>query len=93
MRLHLVAAWRHATVFTAAERAALLLTEEGTRMADTGRGVSDEIWAEVRKHYDEDQAAALVGLIAMINATNRLSVILDNQGGSYVPGVFTSLAS
>jgi AhpD family alkylhydroperoxidase len=34
VRLNLVAAWREATVFTEAERAALALTEEGTRLAD-----------------------------------------------------------
>ena len=34
VRLNLVAAWRQATVFTEAERAALALTEEGTRLAD-----------------------------------------------------------
>lgn len=33
-RLNLVAAWRESTVFTDAERAALELTEEGTRIAD-----------------------------------------------------------
>lgn len=33
-RLNLVAAWREATVFTEAERAALELTEEATRIAD-----------------------------------------------------------
>ena len=37
VRLHLVAAWRHASVFTEAERAALALTEEGTRLADGTR--------------------------------------------------------
>ena len=31
VRLHLVAAWREATVFTEAEKAALELTEQGTR--------------------------------------------------------------
>ena len=34
VRLNLVAAWREATVFTDAERAALELTEQGTRIAD-----------------------------------------------------------
>jgi len=52
VRLHLVAAWREATVFTEAERAALALAEEGTRLADANHGVSDETWAQVRKHYD-----------------------------------------
>jgi AhpD family alkylhydroperoxidase len=93
LRLNLVAAWRHATVFTEAERAALALTEEGTRLADAHHGVSDETWERVRKHYDDDQIAALVYLVAMINASNRLSVILNYQGGSYEPGMFTSLSS
>ena len=93
VRLNLVAAWRHATVFTEAERAALALTEEGTRLADSGAGVSDETWAEVREHYDDDQIAGLVSLVALINATNRLSVIANYQGGSYQPGMFDSMAS
>ncbi|MEO3750127.1 carboxymuconolactone decarboxylase family protein [Streptomyces sp. B6B3] len=92
-RLHLVAAWRHATVFTDAERAALALAEEGTRLAEARDGVSDETWDRVREHYDDDQIAALVGLVAMINASNRFGVILHNQGGSYQPGMLTSMTS
>ncbi|ROO87669.1 AhpD family alkylhydroperoxidase [Actinocorallia herbida] len=92
-RLGLVATWRHSTVFTEAERAALALTEEGTRITDAYQGVSDETWAQVRKHYDEDQTIALVSLVAMINATNRLGVILNNQGGSYEPGALADVAS
>ncbi|MFJ7194074.1 MULTISPECIES: carboxymuconolactone decarboxylase family protein [unclassified Streptomyces] len=91
-RLNLVATWRHSTVFTEAERAALALTEEGTRIIDGYEGVSDETWARVREHYDDDQTIALVSLIAMINATNRLGVILNNQGGAYEPGKLAVLA-
>ena len=92
VRLHLVAAWRHATVFTEAERAALALAEEGTRLADAYEGVSDETWAQVRKHYDDDQIAALVSLVAMINATNRLGVIVRQIGGTYEPGMFAAMS-
>ncbi|MEV4075446.1 carboxymuconolactone decarboxylase family protein [Nonomuraea fuscirosea] len=92
-RLNLVAAWRESTVFTDAERAALALTEEGTRIADAHPGVSDETWAKVRDHYDDDQIAALVSLIAMINANNRLNVIVRNPGGSYQPGKFADMAN
>ena len=92
LRLNLVAVWREATVFTEAERAALELTEQGTRIADAG-GVTDEVWANAAKHYDDDQLAALVYLVAMINAANRLGVIVRNQGGSYEPGMFASLSS
>ena len=93
VRLNLVAAWRETTVFTEAERAALALAEEGTRLADAYHGVSDETWAQVRKHYDDDQVAALVSLVAMINAANRLAVIVHQQGGTYEPGMFASWAS
>ncbi|MCK2215603.1 carboxymuconolactone decarboxylase family protein [Actinomadura sp. ATCC 31491] len=92
VRLHLVAAWRESTVFTEAERAALALAEEGTRIADAHSGVSDGTWAKAREHYDDDQLAALVSLIAMINANNRLNVIVRKPGGSYQPGAFAALA-
>jgi AhpD family alkylhydroperoxidase len=93
VRLNLVAAWREATVFNEAERAALALTEEGTRLADAHQGVSDETWAQVRMHYDDDQIAALVSLVALINAANRLNVIVRNQGGSYEAGMFARVVS
>ena len=93
VRLNLVAAWHEATVFTEAERAALALAEEGTRLGDARHGVSDETWAEVRKHYDDDQTTALVCLVAMINAANRMAVIVHQKGGSYQPGMFASLTS
>ncbi|MET8894070.1 carboxymuconolactone decarboxylase family protein [Streptomyces albogriseolus] len=90
VRLHLVAVWRETTVFTEAERAALALAEEGTRLADAHQGVSDETWALVRKHYDDDQTAALVCLVGMINAANRLAVITHKKGGSYEAGMFAA---
>ncbi|MEU6404289.1 carboxymuconolactone decarboxylase family protein [Streptomyces sp. NPDC046985] len=88
VRLHLVAVWRESTVFTGAEQAALALAEEGTRLADAHGGVSDETWAAVREHYDDDQAAALVSLVALVNAANRLAVIVHQRGGAYEPGMF-----
>ncbi|WP_406164599.1 carboxymuconolactone decarboxylase family protein [Streptomyces sp. NBC_00996] len=87
-RLNLVAAWREATVFTDAERAALELTEQGTRIADAAGGVSDEAWANATKHYDEEQLAALVSIIALINAYNRMNVIVQQPAGDYQPGQF-----
>ncbi|MFB7912999.1 carboxymuconolactone decarboxylase family protein [Streptomyces sp. NPDC056061] len=86
-RLNLVAVWREATVFTDAERAALELAEQGTRIADAAGGVSDEVWADAAEHYDEDQLAALVAFIALINAFNRLNVITQQPAGGYRPGL------
>ena len=89
-RLNPVAAWRESTAFTEADQSALTLAEEGTRLADAQQGVSDETWAQVREHYDDDQIAALVCLVALINAANRLAVIVHQQGGSYEPGMFAA---
>jgi AhpD family alkylhydroperoxidase len=86
VRLNLIAAWREATVFTEAERAALELTEQGTRVADGAGGVTDEAWAQAAKHYDEEQLGALVCLVAVINTYNRLNVITRRRGGDYQPG-------
>ncbi|MCH0564995.1 MULTISPECIES: carboxymuconolactone decarboxylase family protein [unclassified Streptomyces] len=88
VRLALVAAWREATVFTEAERAALELTEEATRIADAAGGVPDGVWENAAEHHDEDQLVALVGLVAVINAFNRLNVTVRQPAGWYQPGMF-----
>ncbi|WP_328877673.1 carboxymuconolactone decarboxylase family protein [Streptomyces sp. NBC_00299] len=87
-RLHLVAVWREATVFTEAERAALEVAEQGTRIADAAGGVSDEAWANAAKHFDEDQLVALISLLGVINAYNRINVINQQPAGDYQPGQF-----
>ncbi|MDF9810887.1 carboxymuconolactone decarboxylase family protein [Streptomyces sp. SPB162] len=87
-RLNLVAVWREAKVFTDAERAALELTEQGTRIADAAGGVPDDAWANAAKHFDEDQLSALVGLIALINAYNRVNILVQQPAGDYQPGQF-----
>ena len=84
LRLSLVAAWRETTVFTDAERAALELTERATRLADS-RGIDDAVWADVAAHFDEEQLAALVARIALINTFNRMNVLMQEKGGSYDP--------
>ncbi|MBQ0867774.1 carboxymuconolactone decarboxylase family protein [Streptomyces smyrnaeus] len=88
VRLHLVSAWREATVFTEAERAALELAEEGTRVADAAGGVSDEVWARAAEHYDEEQLTALVVLVAFMNTVNRLNIIAQQPAGDYEVGQF-----
>lgn len=85
-RLLLVAAWREATVFTEAERAALELAEEATRIADAAGGVPDEVWANAAKHFDEEQLVGLIATIAVINAFNRFNVTVQQPAGSYEVG-------
>src|SRR5215208_1140817 len=80
-RLFTVAAWREAPYFTDAERAALALTEATTRLNDRADPVSDEIWNEAARHYDEQALAALVIAIANINVWNRLNVTTRQVAG------------
>ncbi|GAA4104149.1 carboxymuconolactone decarboxylase family protein [Nonomuraea soli] len=87
-RINLVAAWREATVFTDAERAALELAEQGTRIADAAGGVTDEAWENAAKHFDQEQLAALVSIISLINAFNRANVLVQQPAGNYQPGMF-----
>ena len=91
LRLNMVAAWREATVFTEAERAALELAEQGTRIADAAGGVTDEAWANAAKHYDEEQLAVLVMIISLINVYNRMNVITRQPAGDYEPGQYANL--
>ena len=87
VRLNLVAAWREATVFTEAERAAFELAEEGTRVADAAGGVSDEVWERAARHYDEEQLGSLLMLICFMNMVNRVNIIARRPAtGEYVAG-------
>ncbi|MFG2557131.1 carboxymuconolactone decarboxylase family protein [Streptomyces sp. NPDC048581] len=88
VRLNLIAAWREATVFTEDERAALELTEQGTRVADAAGGVTDEAWTNAAKYFDEDQLVALTSLIAVINTYNRINIITRQPAGDYQVGQF-----
>jgi AhpD family alkylhydroperoxidase len=81
-RLFAVAAWREAPYFDAAERAALALTEAATRICDRTEPVSDEVWNDAARHFDERALAALVLEIAHINAWNRLNVTTRQVAGS-----------
>lgn len=58
-RLFAVAAWRDTPYFSAAERAALALTEALTRISDRDDPVPDAIWNEADRQFDEAELAAL----------------------------------
>ena len=86
--IQLVATWREATVLPPTpERAALELAENRAPASPMPpHGVTDEAWAS--KYYDDDQLAALVSLIALINTWNRMNVITQQPAGGYQPGQF-----
>jgi AhpD family alkylhydroperoxidase len=83
-QLFTIAAWRDAPYFSDAERAALALTEAVTRIADRPESVSDDVWNEAARHYDERALAALLIHIAGINAFNRLNVPTRQPSGEWV---------
>jgi AhpD family alkylhydroperoxidase len=80
-RIFAVAAWRETPWFTDAERAALALTEALTRIADRPDPVSDDIWEEAARHYDEQSLSALLVSIAQINVWNRLNAAVRQVAG------------
>jgi AhpD family alkylhydroperoxidase len=82
-RIFTVAAWRETPYFTAAERAALALAESLTRISDRADPVSDEIWNEAARHYDEQALAALVIAIAQINVFNRINAATRQVSGEW----------
>lgn len=80
-RVYLLAAWREAPkLYTDKERAAFALTEAVTLLPDGP--VSDEVYDEAARHFDDAELSQLISLIIMINAWNRLGVA-TRLGPSY----------
>jgi AhpD family alkylhydroperoxidase len=84
-RLFAVGAWRETPYFTDAERAALALTECMTRLADKADPVPDDVWEDVASHYKEDELAALLLSIGLINIWNRLNAATKQPVGAWKP--------
>ena len=83
-RIYALSAWRDTPFFTDRERAALAFTETVTLLADTH--VPDEAYAAITAEYSEQEVAALISLIVMINAWNAVGVATRAwEPGSYQP--------
>jgi AhpD family alkylhydroperoxidase len=83
-RIHTLAAWREASYYTEAERAALALAEAATRLSDRADAVTDDVWKEATRHFSEAQLGALVMSIAVANLWNRLNVTTRQVSGDWV---------
>lgn len=87
-RIYALNAWRETPFFTAKERAALEWTEAVTRLDD---GVSDAVYDEVRKHFDEQELVNLTWAVAEINTWNRVVISLrPSVVGSYKVGQYAA---
>jgi AhpD family alkylhydroperoxidase len=80
-KLLTLAAWYEDPRFDDAERAALMLTEAMTRLADRPGTVTDEIWSEAAEHYDERQLGALVLMVSLTNFFNRINTTFRVPAG------------
>ncbi len=77
-RLDVLRAWREVDgLYTDRERAAMALTEAVTLISQDG--VPDDVWEDVREHFDERETAALLMAIATINVWNRLAISTRQQ--------------
>lgn len=90
-RLYMLPAWREVDIYTDRERAALAWTEAVTLIAD--ERVPDEVFAEVRPHFTDDELAYLTLGVIAINSFNRFNVAFRLPAGNYQPGAFAGVAA
>ena len=74
-RLHVLAAWHEAPVFSERERAALDWTDHLTLIAD--KRAPDAVYAALAAQFSEEEQVNLTMLINVINGWNRLAVSLN----------------
>lgn len=72
-RIDLLAVWREADVYTTRERAALALAEALTRLSET-QEVPDDVYDQALVAMTPEQYCAVVWIVTVYNAFNRLSV-------------------
>lgn len=82
-RLHLLAAWREAPLYTERERAALALTEAVTLVADTH--VPEDVWEEAARVFSPEELAGVLMAIVTINGWNRIAISSRTPAGDYQP--------
>ncbi|MGZ4383934.1 MAG: carboxymuconolactone decarboxylase family protein [Gaiellaceae bacterium] len=82
-RLHAVATWHEAPFFSERERAALLLTDALTLIAESH--VPREVFDRAREHFGDEELAQLIWAIVAVNAWNRIAVSTRMLPGEYQP--------
>jgi AhpD family alkylhydroperoxidase len=71
-RLYLLNAWRESSLYSDRERAALAWTEAVTLVTQTH--VPDDVFEDVRAHFDDEELVKLTLLVATINVWNRIAI-------------------
>ena len=82
-RLYGLMAWRESPYYSERERAALAWTEAVTLIVDNH--VPDDLYEEVRQHFNEVELVNLTLALVAINGWNRLAISLRTEPGTYQP--------
>lgn len=90
-RLYGLDAWRESPYYTDRERAALAWTEAVTLISSTH--APDEEFAELQKHFSEQEIVDLIYAISTINAWNRIAIATRAVPGRYHPQEKSTTAS
>ena len=75
-RIYLLNAWREVELFSDEEKALLALTEAVTII---NQHVSDEVYENATKHFDENYLAEMIMAIVAINCWNRIAITTQMQ--------------
>jgi len=71
-RIYLLPVWREVPYYSDKERAVLAFTEAVTLISDNG--VPEDVFDEMRKHFDDKDIVTILMAINTINAWNRLAI-------------------
>ncbi len=82
-RLYSLDAWRESPFYTDRERAALEWTEALTLI--TNGHVPDEVYEQVRQHFNDKELSDLTLAVVTINGWNRLNISARTVPGDYQP--------
>jgi len=83
-KLDMLAGWREASGFDERERSALDLAEAMTRLGDGAR-VAEAIWSAAREQFNDEELAALLFLVGLINVWNRINVAVELPSDHELP--------
>ena len=83
-RIYMISGWRESPFYTDRERAALAWAEAVT-VLDDGH-VSDEVYEQTRKQFNEQELIDLTMCVVAINSWNRLNIAFRTEAGTYQPG-------
>lgn len=81
-KVEALAGWRESALYDEQERAAL---EYAEAMTDTNRRVTEELFARLRRAFDDDAIVELTGLIAFQNLSSKFNSALDVPAQGFCP--------